>query len=147
MRSWRSHVSEDTIIMLDHLKELYDEQQKIDRKQRLCLYILLGFGALLLIYAIFYIFFIDEAFFRAIGSFLKNIFHILLIVLLVVIFFVQVYFQSQLDAILEQFEALRHESIDHLKGSWLKNDETYIRDLMSKEMESYGINIRYKNSY
>ena len=45
-----------------------------------------------------------------------------------------------------KYEALRTETIGHLQSHWLKNMNTYERDLISKEMkEKYDINLAYKS--
>lgn len=145
MSSWHDHVSEDTKIMIDKLCDLSEQQEKSDKKHTKFLLIFIGSLIILFIYAFAFILLNEASFLGSVANFLKNIFTIMLLLVSLVLFFIQLYFQSKAFSAWDQFESLRLETIDHLKCSWIRNEDTSIRDQISKEMDTLGINLRFKS--
>ncbi|MEC5423228.1 DUF2663 family protein [Virgibacillus sp. C22-A2] len=147
MESWRNKVTEDTQIMLETLLDKKKETDGLFSRYELYNNLTMILAVLFVIYTPFFLYFQhEENILFLITDFIMNIFHIIWFVIIAYFHLKQLGYLANAEKFKKKFEALRVETIEHLNNTWYINEHSPTRDQISRYMEQYGINVRYKSN-
>lgn len=143
--TFKSSISHDANIMLDELIKRQREKEALKKPKRRWFY------AFLIIFAVT-VFFIYYTTINRSGDDILQMFsnlfalpNLLLMFITAVVYFRFKYFADKEKSVAQRLENLRMEVVDRLNAPWTKTTKSRIRDEISEEMKSLGINIVYKN--
>ncbi|WP_174614708.1 DUF2663 family protein [Virgibacillus ihumii] len=147
MSTWRDHVSNDTIIILNELISIKNDIKEFKIAQNTSFKIAMISSAMLVAYASLFIWAqSEENILYAVTALLTNVYHLVLLIIPGYYYSKHLHYHSLIDKKKKQLENLRLEVIDYLKNTWYINEYSGIRDEISDELGEDGINVRYKSN-
>jgi H+/gluconate symporter-like permease len=139
-------ISEDVKKMLDTLKE---RKEKMDSTKKIRnRYFIFLFSFICIFFIYFYSIVIPSSKNNALNiieDLLNSSFNVLFLIIVVTTYTFSIHYSKKASKAKNKFDDLRLEVIERLYSTWIKTNNSEIRDKISRAMASQGINLTYKS--